>query len=172
MAAVSDLSRVVTGPAEVFVDGSLVGRTAGPVRATFTPILREETCAYTGATPADYVVVGLRAEVLVPMAEYVLENVLLAMPWTAYGYGYARLGALPGGRLSEGAGPLTIHPIALEEDDDSQDVTLYSAVAAGVTELEYSGEADRLIEARFVGLADAGRADGDLVARVRAPSRG
>ena len=96
MARVSDLSRVVTGPAEVLVDGISGGRTAGPVRARFTPLLREETYAYTGATPADYVVVGLRAELFVPLADYVLENVLLAMPGALETYGYARLGSLPG----------------------------------------------------------------------------
>ena len=172
MASVSDLSRVVTGPAEVLVDGISVGRTAGPVRARFTPLLREEAYAYTGATPADYVVVGLRAELFVPLADYVLENVLLAMPGALETYGYARLGSLPGCRLSGGAAALTIHPLSLQDGDDSEDVTLHSAVVVGVTDLEYSGEADRLVEAHFVGLADVGRADGDLVARVRAPNRG
>jgi hypothetical protein len=172
MATVSDLSRVVTGPAEVLVDGISVGRTAGPVRARFTPLLREETYACTGGTPADFVVVGLRAEVVVPLAEYVLENVLLAMPGALETYGYARLGPLPGGRLAGGAFALTIHPLSLADEDNSEDVTLHSAVAVAVTELEYSGEADRLVEACFVGLADVGRADGDLVARVRAPYRG
>ena len=171
MPGVSDLTRVVTGPAEVLVDGVAVGRTSGPVRAKFTPLVREETYAHTGATPADFVVVGLRAEILVPLAEYVLENVLLAMPGSIQGYGYAQLGALPGERLSGGAASLTIHPVALDDDDPSEDVTLHSAVPVGVTELEYSGEADRLVEARFVGLADVERPDGDLVARVRAPSR-
>jgi hypothetical protein len=172
MATVSDLSRVVTGPAEVLVDGVSVGRTAGPVRVRFTPLLREESYAYTGATPAEFVIVGLRAELFVTLADYVLENVLLAMPGALDTYGYAGLGSPPGARLSDGAAVLTVHPLSLDAGDDSEDVTLHAAVAVGVTELEYSDGTDRLVEARFVGLADTTRADGDLVGRIRAPHRG
>ena len=175
MAAVFDLSRVMRGPAEVRVDGVAVGRTEGPVRVRFTPLLREDSCAHTGASPVDFVTIGLRAEVVVPMAEYVIENVLLAMPQAGYavgyGGGYAYLGALPGARLSGSASTITIHPLARGENDASEDVTLHSAVAVGLTELEYSEDSDRIMEARFVGLADVSRSDGDLVARIAAPGR-
>jgi len=171
MAALQNLSRVVTGPAEVRVDGVAVGRTSGPVRARFTPLLREESSAYTGATPVDYVVVGAKAELFLTLAEYILENVLLAMPYGGYAYGYARIGPLPGARLSSEAAPVTVHPLARESDDASEDVTLHSAVCVGATELEYSSGGDRLVEAHFVGLVDFSRTDGDMIARVAAPAR-
>lgn len=166
-----DLSRVVAGPAEVTVGGVGVGRTWGPVKARFTPLLREETCAYTGETPVDYTVVGVRAEVVVTLAEHVLENLVLAMPHVLAAAGYAGLGYLPGRRLGEGAAELTLHPVARAQGDTTEDVTLHRAVCVGVTELEYSNQADRLVEARFVGLVDASRAGGDMVGRVRAPER-
>jgi len=166
-----NLSRVVCGPAEVFADGVPVGRTEGPVRAKFSPVLREDTRACAGASPVDYVVVGVRAEIAVPLAEYVLENVLLAAPHAAYGGYYAAVGALPGMRLSEGAVELRVHPLSREEADASEDVTLHRAVCVGAPELEYSREADRLVEARFVGLVDFGRTDGDFIARIAAPRR-
>ena len=171
MAALQNLSRVVTGPAEVRVNGVTVGRTSGPVRVRFTPLVREETAAHTGASPVDYVVVGVRAELVLTLAEYVLENVLLAMPHAAHAYGYARVGALPGKRLSGEAAPVTIHPLSREEGDASEDVTLHAAVCVGATDIEYSSEGDRLVEARFVGLVDFSRTDGDLIARVAAPAR-
>ncbi len=166
-----DLSRVVTGPAEVRVDGVTVGRTSGPVRARFTPLLREETAAHTGASPVDYVVVGVRAELILTLAEYVLENVLLAMPHAGYGYGYAAIGSLPGTRLSGGAASVTVHPLSREVDDPSEDVTLHHAVCVGTAELSYSSDEDRLIEARFTGLVDLSRTDGDLIARVASRGR-
>ena len=166
-----DLERVVAEPADVTVGGVSVGRTWGPVKARFTPILREETCAYTGGTPVDFTVVGVRAEVTVTLAEHVLENLVLAMPHTLLGSGYAGLGYLPGRRLSGEAAELTLHPVALDPGDTSEDVTLHRAVCVGVAELDYSNAADRLVEARFVGLADASRASGDMVGRVRAPER-
>jgi hypothetical protein len=171
MATGWDTSRVVCGPADVRVDGVSVGRTQGPVRACVSPVLREETYASSGATPAEYVVVGVRAELVVPMADYVLENVLLAMPHAGYCAGYAALGPLPGGRLSEEAASVTVHPLAKPDGDSSQDVTLHRAVCVGVVELEYSQKGERLMEARFVGLVDFSRTDGDLVARIGAPGR-
>ena len=166
-----DLSRVVAGPAEVTAGGVAVGRTWGPVRARFEPVLREETCGFTGATPVDYVVVGVRAEVVLTLAEYVLENLLLAMPHALAGAGYAGIGYLPGMRLSASAASLSVHPVARSPGDAAEEVTLHHAVCTGVTELEYSNEGDRLFEARFAGLADASRAGGDMVGRVRAPGR-
>ncbi|MHC5056715.1 MAG: hypothetical protein ACYTKD_18670 [Planctomycetota bacterium] len=166
-----DLGRVVAGPAEVTVGGVAVGRTWGPVKARFTPILREETCAYTGGTPVDFTVVGVRAEVTVTLAEHVLENLVLAMPHVLAASGYAGVGYLPGRRLAGGAAELTLHPVSRAAGDATEDVTLHRAVCVGVTELEYSNQADRLVEARFVGLADAARASGDMVGRVRAPER-
>ncbi len=171
MPSVPDLSRVVTGPAEVKVDGVSVGRTAGPVRARFTPLLREETCAYTGESPVDYVVVGTRAELVMHLADYVLENILLAMPHAAYGYGYASVGMLPGTRLSASAATGTVHPLALDAGDATEDVTLHHAVCVGVAELSYASGEDRLVEARFAGLVDVSRQDGDLAARVASPQR-
>jgi hypothetical protein len=172
MAAPCDLSRVVTGPAEVRVEGEPVGRTSGPVRARFTPLLREETCAHTGETPVDYVVVGLKAELELVLAEYVLESLLLAMPHGAAAPGYVALGALPGARLSGSAAVVTVHPANLAEDDASEDVVLHNAVCTGVVELEYSNVEERLVRASFAGLADVSRAEGDLVARAHGPERG
>lgn len=166
-----DLDRVVAGPADVSVGGVAVGRTWGPVKARFTPILREEVCAYTGGTPVDFTVVGVRAEVTVTLAEHVMENLILAMPHLLAASGYAGVGYLPGRRLSGLAAVLTLHPVARDAGDTTEDVTLHSAVCVGITELEYSNAADRLVEARFVGLADTSRASGDMVGRLRAPGR-
>ncbi len=166
-----DLSRVVSGPAELTVGGVAVGRTWGPVKARFTPLLREETAAYTGLTPVDFTVVGVRAEVVVTLAEHVIENLILAMPHLLAASGYAGVGYLPGLRLAEGASELTLHPVARDAGDTTEDVTLHHAVCVGVAEMEYSNEADRLVEARFVGLVDTSRANGDMVGRIRAPER-
>jgi len=166
-----DMGRVVAGPADVTVGGVNVGRTWGPVKARFTPLLREETCAYTGGTPVDFTVVGVRAEITVTLAEHVMENIVLAMPHVLSGGGYAGLGYLPGRRLGEGAAELTLHPAARDPGDTTEDVTLNRAVCVDFVELEYSNSADRLVEARFVGLADFSRACGDMVGRVRAPGR-
>ena len=166
-----DLSRVVCGPAELRVDGVAVGRTEGPVRARFTPILREETSGCSGASPVDYVVIGVRAEILAPLAEYVLENVLLAMPHAVLGAAYAAVGSFAGRRLSADAASITLHPLSREAGDESEDVTLHRAVCIGAAELEYSGDADRLLEARFVGLVDFSRTDGDLIGRIASPVR-
>ena len=171
MGSACDLGRVVSGPAEIRVNGVSVGRTSGPIKMRFTPLLREITSAHTGASPVDYVVVGVRAELVVSLAEYVLENVLLATPHAAAGYGYAAVGYLPGRRLAEEAASVTVHPITREAGDASEDVTLHHAVCVGVTELGYSSESDRLIEARFIGLVDFSRTDGGLVARVASPKR-
>jgi len=171
MAAFWDMSRVVCGPAEVRVDGVAVGRTEGPVRARIEPILREETAACAGASPVDYVVVGLRAELVVPLAEYVLENVILAMPHATGAAGYAALGPTPGQRLSASAATVTVHPLSRADDDPSEDLTLHRAVCTGAVELEYSGGADRIVEARFVGLADLERPTGDFVGRIAAPGK-
>ncbi len=166
-----DLSRIVSGPADVTVGGVSVGRTWGPVKARFTPLLREDTCAYTGATPVDYTVVGVRAEVIVTLADHVLENLVLAMPHVLAASGYAGVGYLPGRRLSGRAADLTLHPHARAAGDTSEDVTLHRAVCVGVTELAYANTEDRLVEARFVGLADTSRSSGDMVGRVRGPER-
>jgi len=166
-----NLERIVAGPADVTVGGVSVGRTWGPVKARFAPILREETCAYTGGTPVDFTVVGVRAEVTVTLAEHVMENLVLAMPHVLEGGGYAGLGYLPGRRLGDGAAELTLHPTARGAADTTEDVTLHRAVCVGIVELEYSNAADRLVEARFVGLADASRPSGDMVGRIRAPGR-
>ncbi len=166
-----DLDRVVAGPADVTVGGVGVGRTWGPVKVRFTPLLREEVCAYTGSTPVDFTVVGVRAEVTVTLAEHVMENLVLAMPHLLAASGYAGVGYRPGLRLGEGAAELTLHPVARDEGDTTEDVTLHRAVCVGFVELEYSNAADRLVEARFVGLADTSRPNGDMVGRVRAPGR-
>jgi hypothetical protein len=166
-----DLSRIVSGPADVSVGGVSVGRTWGAVKARFTPLLREDTCAYTGATPVDYIVVGVRAEVTVTLAEHVLENLVLAMPDVLAASGYVGVGYLPGRRLSAGAAELTLHPHSRAAGDSTEDVTLHRAVCTGVTELAYANTEDRLVEARFVGLVDASRSSGDMVGRIRAPER-
>ena len=151
------------GPCRVTVDGADVGPALGPVRVTIRTLWRDRRSDRYGATVTDRVAVGAEVRATFRVAEKTFENMQRALPGALAGDDTLGVGRSPGGKASDSAGALRLHP---EERgaDTGRDVVLHKAVATGELAVSYGAGAERAFNVEFVALLDATQTDGDLLA--------
>ncbi len=165
----SDLSKVQAGPVTVSVGGEAIGHTEGGVKLKVEPVLREVKADSAGALVTDLVHLGTRCEVTMRIAEWVLDNLGLAVPSGTDSSTYLGLGRAPGLRLSTVAAQMTLHPAELDGADTDYDVVLWKAVAASAAEVGFNAEGDRVFEVTFIALPDPTKDDGELLGKIGSP---
>lgn len=157
-------ANVEMGACSISLGGVSVGHTMGRTVVRFRPIWRPRREDRYGASITDKIYLGCEVTVTVHISEKTLSNLKLALPHALEGESYLGEGRSPGFKLSAAAQSLTLHP--LEQADAGRDIILHRAVAHGPVELPYEEGEERSFLLQFIGLIDASKPDGELIARI------
>lgn len=159
----ADIDNVKLGPCSVKFNNVDVGHTKGGVTVNYEPEYYDIQVDKYGNTIAEKVLIGESLKVTVPLAEYTLANMKIAIPNATLAAGGDRytLGKDAGVRMSSAAAELVLHPLANDAADLSEDVVLHKAVVAEAVEWKYGNDGERLAEITFVALLDESKADGN-----------
>lgn len=158
-----DATNISMGPCEVYFKGSLLGHTKGGVTVTYTPEFYDIVVDKYGNTVVDKVLIGEALKATVPLSEFTVNNLLVAMPAAEVGGVSARatIGKDAGEKMATNAGLLVLHPIVNSAGDRSEDVVFYKAVVAEEVEIAHNWEGEKIIEVTFHALIDETKASGN-----------
>lgn len=162
-----DLSRIESGPCEVTYKGIEVGHTMGGVTFSVKPQLRERKVDEYGEHIVDLIYQGDQVECKTTLAEKTLAVVqtVYQMSYTALSDTQIGIGNLPGGKGSDKAGRLTLHPLDGYETED--DVVFFMAVVKDVGDVQFGTiTADRVFEVTWGMLIDESQEDGQLIGTI------
>lgn len=168
----ADITKVKLGVCSVSFDGNDLGHTKGGVEVSYEPTWHDITVDKYGETVVEKVLIGEKITAKVPLAEYTLANLRVAMPAaTAVGSTTFKntLGKSAGSlKGSTDAAALVLHPIA--ESDTSFDVKLYKAMVDSQINLNHTVDNEKVIEVTFVALLDESKSDGAYLAEIGNPA--
>ena len=147
------------GPCTVNYKTTDLGLTKGGVEVAVATEVSQITADQFGASVIDDVIQGRQVTVKVPMAERDLEKLTLVFPGSTLvddGADNKKLviNASVGTSLRALAGPLILHPKAVDEADLSKDVVVPLASAKGDLSYTYTSEDQRVYTAEFTGYVD------------------
>lgn len=158
----ADITKVRMGVCTVTHNGVDLGHTIGGVEVTYEPeYKRVQVDRFSG--PAEMILIGEKLMAKVPLAEYTIANLGIAMPKATTGTGKVTIGAQTGKKASTSARLLVLHPISNATADKSEDIGIYKAVVTETVVLGHNNENEKIIEVTFEGLVDEGRTDGNLL---------
>jgi hypothetical protein len=156
----ADIANVKLGPCDVKFNGVPVGHTKGGVTVNYEPEYHDVTVDKYGNTVAEKVLIGESLKVTVPLAEFTLENMALAIPAATTEGDKLNIGKDAGLRMSELAAQLVLHPQANAADDLSEDVVLHKAIVAEPIEFKHEVDGEKVAEVIFHALIDETQEDG------------
>lgn len=156
--------RVRIGPCRLIWDGQDLGATKGGVTLIYQPDVYLMTIDQRGNTPYDSARRGERLIVRTQVAESTWRVLQAAMPG-------GRLHEHEGGakrlsfgglvrRLGESAKELVLHPLTNADDDPSDDVWIWRAIARGEVSKAFTLEGERVIPVEFQALLDLSKPPG------------
>lgn len=157
----ADVTNVQVGVCSVTFNGVDLGHTKGGVEFTYEPEYHEVTVDKYGNTPVDEILTGEKVEVKVPLAEFTIANMGVAMPSGQFdGAGNTRreFGSNAGKRASNVAYELVLHPI--NEGTRRHDIVLYKAFVDSAVTLNHMVDEEKVIEVTFKAIVK--EANGDM----------
>ena len=133
-----------------------LGKTEGGVEIAFVTEVADLASDQYGTSPEDQVIVGQGATITVPLAEYTLENLAIALNQTLVGDGIDGAN-LVGTKMSTKAQSLLIKKyvdgvVSTDEDDWMR---FPSAAPQGSPTIRFSKSDQRIIEVVFTAFPDA-----------------
>lgn len=149
--------QVLFGTAGAEVD---LGKTEGGVRVTFATEVADLLSDQFGTAPEDQVITGQGASIVVPLAEYTLENLAIALHHDVLAIG-ADKGfwgtLLTGTKLTTKANSLLLKKYVSGVPSTNENDWLRFPVAApsGAIEVPFSKSDQRIIEVTFVAFPDS-----------------
>ncbi|QNK01665.1 hypothetical protein [Dyella telluris] len=158
----SSTQNVKIGVCKVTLDGTDLGYTKGGVDVEVTTDTHAVNVDQFGNTPISEYIMGRKISVTCPLAETTVENLKLIMPGTTVvteGTGpTAKKQALvqvgTGINLLNQAKKLVLHPIGLDDADQSEDLVIPLAATAGALKFAYKVDDERVFNAVFNGYPD------------------
>lgn len=166
----ADVSNIRVGVCSVTFDGVDLGHTAGGVELTYSPEYLDIKVDLYGNTIVDKALIGEGFMAKVPLAEYTLENLKVAIA-NATSTGSPSITKLTMGKkvgdlLSTLSGLLVLHPIANDASDLSEDIVIHKAVVHNEIPLSYKFDEQRVIAVEFVALIDESKSDGNYLGLI------
>lgn len=155
---------VKLGVCSVSFNGVDLGHTKGGVELTYEPVFKDIAVDKYGETPTEKVLIGEKLTVKVPLAEYTLANLKVAMPMgSKAGAGDARLtlGSNAGKEGSTEAKQLVLHPIS--EGTRVNDVVVHKALVTSTVSIKHMVDEEKLVEVTFEALLDESKSDGNYL---------
>lgn len=165
----ANAQNIKIGACRAFYKGVDLGHTYGGVTLNYSPEFADLKADQWGETPFDKALNGEVMTAVVRLAESSVEAFKNAIPMgelVGANDGRLTIGSNAGKRLATEAGVLVLHPLANDDDDASEDVVLYKAVAMDEFEVEYNNEDQRILEITFVALVDTTKANGSWLGHI------
>lgn len=157
----SDTKNVKLGVCRVTYGGVDLGLTKGGVEVAISTETHEVTVDQYGDAPINEYITSRTCEVTVPMAETTLENAVKVMPGATLitdgedsNKKYVSVPTATGVSLLDIAQELVLHPIANEENDKSDDFTVYRAATPGEMNYSYKLDEERIFNCSFKAYPD------------------
>lgn len=164
------LSELLSGPMQMTFKGVNLGFTQEGTTVSVESEDEEITVDEMGNTPVEALHTADRVTVTVRLAQWSITLLKTLLPAGTYVQDGSKekitIGRATGLRMSSIAGQLTLHPIANDASDVTEDFTAWKAYVS--EPIEWVGTYDniRSYEVTFTCLADMGRADKDRVAAI------
>jgi hypothetical protein len=153
----SSTSNVHLGVCKITYNSVDLGYTKGGVEVEVSTDKHTVTVDQFGNTPISEYITGRSIVVRAPLAETTLENLAAIMPGTTVTgttNKKASVNTGVGTNLLAIAEELRLHPIGLDEADQSQDVVIPLAASAGAARFAFKLDEERIFNAEFVGYPD------------------
>lgn len=157
----SDTKNIKLGTCKITFGGEDLGLTLGGVELTVETTTHETKVDQFGETVVNEIITGRNVTVSAPLAETTLENLVKVMPGatlvtdsTDSTKKVVEIEIGVGKSLLDYAAELVLHPIALADNDLSEDVTIPYAATAGAMNFAYELENERVYNAEFKAYPD------------------
>jgi hypothetical protein len=162
-----DITNVELGVCDVTFNSVALGHTKGGVEVTYEPEYHDVTVDKYGNTVIEKYLIGEKLTIKVPLAEYTLANLKVAMPQgSAAGAADARLtlGASAGQVASSDAHELVLHPSS--EGTRRHDLVIHKAYVSSTITLNHAVDEEKIIEVTFEALLDESKSDGNYLGYI------
>lgn len=163
----ADITNVELGVCDVTFNSVNLGHTKGGVEVTYEPEYHDVTVDKYGNTVIEKYLIGEKLTIKVPLAEYTLANLKVAMPQgSAAGAADARLtlGASAGQVASSDAHELVLHPSS--EGTRRHDLVIHKAYVSSTVTLNHAVDEEKIIEVTFEALLDESKSDGNYLGYI------
>lgn len=160
----ADVTNVKVGACSVTYNGYDLGHTKGGVELSYEPVYHDVTVDKYGETIVDKVLTGEKWVAKVPLAEFTIANLKVAMPQGTYaGAANARLtlGHTAGTRATSSAAQLVLHPLNM--GTKANDIVFHKAYVANTVDLKMMVDEEKLIEVEFEAILDETKSDGNYL---------
>lgn len=163
----ADIINVMVGVCSVLFNNVDLGHTKGGVELSYEPIYHDVTVDKFGETVVEQYLMGEKMTVKVPLAEFTIANLKVAMPNGTFAGAANRrilLGKSAGSKTSALAAQLVLHPI--NQGTRVNDIVLHKAVVTSTIELAMKVDEEKIIEVEFQALLDESKTDGNYLGLI------
>jgi hypothetical protein len=162
-----DITKVQLGACTVTFNNVDLGHTQGGAEVSYEPEWTEVMVDKYGKTPIDSYLTGERLTVKIPLAEYTVANLKVAMPTGTFaGAGNARmtLGNVASIKASTLAAQLVLHPI--NQGTRQHDIVLHKAFVSDTVTLPHKVDEQKIVEVTFTALLDETKSAGNYLGLI------
>lgn len=163
----ADITNVQLGVCSITFNGVDLGHSMGGVEYSYEPEWHDTAVDKYGNTVVESRLIGEKITVKVPMAEFTIANLRVAMPGTTFaGAANARItqGRSSGLKASSIAAQLVLHPIA--EGTRRHDIVVHKAFVNSQVVLNHKIDDEKVYEVEFMALLDETKSDGNYLGLI------
>lgn len=164
----ADATNVRIGACQVWYKGVDIGHTQGGVTFSYSPDYTELKVD-KWASAVDMALSGEEVTVTIRLAEPQAARLRYAIAAGNYeptGSPTHEFGRSTGFLGSSFAGTLRLHPLALANSNQAEDIHIYKAVAVDDVELEYTVDDQLVVEVTLRALVDETKTDGSVLGHI------
>jgi len=163
----ADVTNVKVGACSITYNGVDLGHTKGGVEMSYEPVYHDVSVDKYGESVVEKYLTGEKWTIKVPLAEFTIANLKVAMPQGTFGgAGNARLtlGHSAGTKATTSAAQLVLHPLNM--GTRANDIVLHKAYVASTVELAMKVDEEKLMEVTFEALVDETKTDGNYLGMI------
>ena len=163
----ADVTNVKVGVCSVTYNGVDLGHTKGGVEVSYEPVHKDVSVDKYGDTVVEKYLTGEKLSVKVPLAEFTIANLKVAMPQGTFaGAANSRilLGHSAGTKGTTSAAQLVLHPINM--GTRANDIVVHKAYVASTIELAMKVDEEKIVEVTFEALLDETKTDGNYLGLI------
>lgn len=163
----ADITNVELGVCSVTFNSVDLGHTKGGVEVSYEPEYKDVSVDKYGNTVVEKYLIGEKLTVKVPLAEFTIANLKVAMPQGSFaGAANARvtIGATAGQVASTDSAQLVLHP--LSEGTRRHDMVIHKAYVSSTITLNHAVDEEKIIEVTFEALLDESKSDGNYLGYI------
>jgi hypothetical protein len=164
----ADVTNVKVGACSVTFNGVDLGHTKGGVEVSYEPTYHDVSVDKYGETVVEKYLIGEKITAKVPLAEFTIANLKVAMPQGQFA-GAANTRILLGRsagtqKATTTAAALVLHPLNM--GTKANDIILYKAYVTSTIDLKMMVDEEKVYEVEFEALLDETKTDGNYLGMV------